>query len=63
MIQEKPGSTQGDTSEADGLNGGVCGLYLDERLTKARARVQDISWRTGAEHSGVRRNFHIKAGA
>lgn len=59
MFQEKPGSAQGGASEAHGLNGGGWGLYLDERLTKAR--VQDI--RTGAEHSGVHRNFHIKARA
>lgn len=51
MFQEKPGSAQGGASEAHGLNGGGWGLYLDERLTK------------DAEHSGVHRNFHIKARA
>lgn len=63
MFQEKPGSAQRDASEADGLNGGLCMLYLDERLKKARARVQNISRRAETEHSRVCRIFQIKARA
>lgn len=63
VFQERPGGMQRGASEADGPNGGVCVLYLDERLKKARARVQNVSWRAVAVHSRVRRTFQIKARA